>query len=108
MENGETIEQAAIRETREEAEADVELTSLYSVFSIPHISQVYIIYRASLVTSDFKAGHESLEVQLFRPDDIPWSRLAFRVMHETLQHYVDDRQNNGFRLHTGMILPVSP
>ena len=108
MENGETIEQAAIRETREEAEADVELTSLYSVFSIPHISQVYIIYRACLVTSDFKAGLESLEVQLFRPDDIPWEHLAFRVMHETLQRYIEDLHNNSFRLHTGIILPVHP
>jgi ADP-ribose pyrophosphatase YjhB (NUDIX family) len=108
MENGETIEQAAIRETREEAEADVELTSLYAMFSIPHISQVYIIFRACLLTSNFKPGHESLEVQLFRPEDIPWEALAFRVMHETLRHYIEDRQNNGFRLHTGMILPVLP
>lgn len=108
MENGETIEQAAIRETREEAEADVELTSLYSVFSIPHISQVYIIFRACLLTSDFKAGHESLEVQLFRPEDIPWEALAFRVIHRTLQHYIQDRQVDGFQLHTGKILPALP
>jgi ADP-ribose pyrophosphatase YjhB (NUDIX family) len=106
MENGETIEQAALRETREEAEADVELNSLYTVFSIPHISQVYIIFRGSLRSSDFKAGHESLEVQLFRPDEIPWETLAFRVISATLQHYVDDRQNDGFRLHTGLILPT--
>jgi ADP-ribose pyrophosphatase YjhB (NUDIX family) len=108
MENGETVEQAAIRETREEAEADVELTALYTVFSIPHISQVYIIFRASLLTLDFKAGHESLEVQLFRPEDIPWKTLAFRVIHETLQHYIEDRQLDSFRLHTGKILPVLP
>ena len=78
------------------------------MFSIPHISQVYIIFRACLLTSDFKPGQESLEVQLFRPEDIPWEALAFRVMHETLRHYIEDRQNNGFRLHTGMILPVLP
>jgi ADP-ribose pyrophosphatase YjhB (NUDIX family) len=108
MENGETVEQAAIRETREEAEADVELTSLYTVFSIPHISQVYIIFLASLCTLDFKAGHESLEVQLFRPEDIPWKTLAFRVIHQTLEHYIEDRQVNSFPLHTGKILPVLP
>ena len=106
MENGETIEQAALRETREEAEADVELTSLYTVFSIPHISQVYLIFRGSLRSADFKAGHESLEVQLFRPDEIPWETLAFRVISATLQHYVEDQQNDGFRLHTGLILPT--
>lgn len=108
MENGETIEQAAVRETLEEAEADVELTSLYAVFSIPHISQVYMMFRARLRSADFKAGHESLEVQLFRPEDIPWDTLAFRVISETLRHYIEDRQTDGFRLHTGMILPVLP
>jgi ADP-ribose pyrophosphatase YjhB (NUDIX family) len=95
MENGETIEQAAIRETLEEAEADVELTSLYAVFSIPHISQVYMIFRGRVRNPDFKAGHESLEVQLFRPEEIPWETLAFRVIHETLERYVQDR-HSGF------------
>lgn len=108
MENGETIEEAAVRETREEAEADVELTSLYTVFSIPHISQVYMMFRGRLRNTDFKAGHESLEVQLFRPEDIPWDTLAFRVISETLRHYVEDRQSDGFRLHTGRILPALP
>jgi hypothetical protein len=30
------------------------------------------------------------------------------VIHETLQHYIEDRQVDSFRLHTGKILPVLP
>ncbi|MCH7614507.1 MAG: NUDIX hydrolase, partial [Nitrospinae bacterium] len=41
MENDETIEDAAIRETKEEAQTIIELAGLYTVFSIPHVSQVY-------------------------------------------------------------------
>ena len=41
MENNETLTQAAARETLEEANARVEIGNLYTVYSLPHISQVY-------------------------------------------------------------------
>jgi ADP-ribose pyrophosphatase YjhB (NUDIX family) len=106
MENGESIEQAALRETEEEAHAVVDLTSLYAVFSIPHISQVYVIFRGALQAYDFKPGTESLEVELFQPADIPWENLAFPVIREALNCYTKDRTEGSFRLHTGCILPV--
>lgn len=105
METGETTEQAAARETLEEARADVEITSLYAVFSIPHISQVYIVFRGAIRTPEFGAGSESLEVQLIEPDKIPWESLAFRVIHESLRRYVQDRNEGSFRLHLGVIEP---
>src|SRR5205807_2557843 len=61
MEQGESAEQAAARETMEESQADVEITSLYAVFSLPHISQVYMIFRGAMRSSDHGAGSESLE-----------------------------------------------
>ena len=82
MEIGESTEEAAARETLEEARAEVEITSLYGVFSLPHVSQVYILFRGALRKPDFGAGSESLEVALFRPEEIPWDTLAFRVIHE--------------------------
>ena len=42
MENGETVEAGGARETMEEANASVENPNLYTVFSLPHISQVYM------------------------------------------------------------------
>ena len=103
MEKGESAEEAAARETREEAEADVEITSLYAVFSLPHISQVYLVFRGILRRSTFGAGSESLETRLFQPDKIPWDALAFPVIHETLSRYVVDRSHDSFRVRLGVI-----
>lgn len=87
MENKETTSEAALRETIEEANADVEITQLFALFNIPHISQVYIIYRARLLNLNFKPGIESLDVKLYSQQEIPWDSLAFPVIRETLEQY---------------------
>ncbi len=105
MEKGESVEQAAARETLEEAQADVDIMSLYAVFSLPHISQVYVVFRGTLRRPVFGVGNESLEVQLFHPDKIPWEALAFPVIHETLTRYVSDRGRGQFDVHYGIVAP---
>lgn len=106
MENKETLEQAAKRETWEEAKANVNQLSLYTVFSLPHISQVYIMFRASLGDLTFAPGYESLEVQLFTQDKIPWENLAFPVIHRTLTYYFQDRAKGEFALHLEQVVPA--
>jgi len=103
MENGETTEEAAVRETWEEAEARVQITALQSVFSIPHISQVYLMFRAALTTADYGCGAESLEVRLYRESDIPWGEIAFTVIGESLRRYYADRSRGHFAVHVGEI-----
>lgn len=105
MENRETTLQAAMRETREEANAEVEITELYALFNIPHISQVYLIFRARLLNLEFSPGAESLDVQLFREDQIPWEELAFPVVAETLKRYFNDRNKDDYQLQVGDIHP---
>jgi len=90
MELGESTEEAAARETLEEANARVTIQTLYSVFSLPHVDQVYIVYRAILQDLNFGPGEESLEVRLMPIEAIPWDQLAFPVIRETLQRYVED------------------
>jgi len=108
MENGETTEQAALRETWEEAGARIEIHGLYSLFSIPHISQVYMLFRGRLVDGQYRAGLESLECELFDANSLPWNRLAFPVVEETLRRYFQDRShNNGFPLQRGEIIKRS-
>jgi ADP-ribose pyrophosphatase YjhB (NUDIX family) len=77
MEHGETTEQGAMREAREEANVEIRIRDLLAVYSIPRIGQVQIMYRADMATPDFSAGVESLEVALFDWADIPWKELAF-------------------------------
>ncbi|MCH8686061.1 NUDIX hydrolase [Pedomonas mirosovicensis] len=85
MELNETAEEGARREAREEACADIRITGLLAVYSIPRISQVQLIYVAEL-TGGFAPGPESLEVRLFDWDDIPWDELAFPSVHWALRH----------------------
>ena len=98
MENGETVQQAAIRETLEEACARVDQLQLYSLFDLPHISQVYMLFRAELCDLDFAPGTESLEVRLFDEAQIPWQELAFPTIGRTLECYFEDRRRQHFPL----------
>lgn len=103
MENGETTTQAAARETREEANAEVEIGELYSLYSLPHINQVYLIFRSRLLKPEYSPGVESLETRLFNEADIPWESLAFPVVRQTLEDFFGDRRAGTFRLHQGEV-----
>ena len=89
LENGETVEAGAERETLEEAGARVKLVRLFSVYSLPHVSQIYLIFLAELEDLSFEPGEESLEVRLFAKEDIPWQEIAFRAIEFTLRQYFD-------------------
>ena len=87
MENGETVEQAARREAIEEANAQADEVQLFGVFSMPYISQVYLMFCGDLTDDPISAGPESLEVGLFSQEDIPWDELAFPVVGLSLELY---------------------
>ncbi len=111
LENGETLESGALRETLEEAGARVAVAALYAVISLPHISQVYMMFRARLLDLDFGPGPESLEARLFEEREIPWELLAFRTIGRTLRNYFLDRRLAAFRLHVSAIerrAPITP
>jgi ADP-ribose pyrophosphatase YjhB (NUDIX family) len=106
MELGETLQEGAARETLEEAGAQVEMGELYTLFNLPHINQVYLLFRSRLLELDFAPGTESLEVALFREQEVPWMDIAFPVIRETLWLYFRDRARGDFGLHTGDIVRV--
>ncbi len=87
LELHETPEEGAMREAWEEARARIAIDALLAVYSVPRISQVQLIYRATLAEPGFAAGPESLEVELFAWDDIPWSELAFPTVGWALDEY---------------------
>lgn len=108
MENGETVAQAASRETAEEACARVRDLQIYTLIDVPHINQVHVFYRAELIDLDFRAGEESLEVQLFEEAQIPWSELAFRTVARTLECYFADRRKQAFPVRSEAVQPFVP
>src|SRR5690554_4883813 len=79
MENAETTGEAAARETREEARAEV--------------------------AGAFAPGPESLEVALFEEEEIPWEELAFPTIERTLRHFYRDRRAGTCTLHISAITP---
>ena len=108
LENGETLEQGAFRETLEETNTEVEIKSLYAIFNIPQIAQVYMLYLADLLNNSFKSTNESLEVDLFEQENIPWDNLAFPFVKIALKKYFKDRKNGNFELETETIERPSP
>ena len=96
LELGETSAEGAVRETWEEACARAEIDGLYTVFNLPHISQIYMFFRAHLTVPEYRAGEETLEAGLFDESDIPWSELAFPVITRTLEHYFADRSSGDY------------
>jgi ADP-ribose pyrophosphatase YjhB (NUDIX family) len=103
MENGETTLQGAARETWEEARARVSNLELYRVFDVPYISQVYMFYRCDLERGEYGVGPESLETVLFTERDVPWERIAFPVVRETLEDYFADRVNGVYPVRVSAI-----
>ncbi|MEO7623475.1 MAG: NUDIX hydrolase [Gallionella sp.] len=101
MENGETIAEAATRETLEEANARIEIGDLYSIYSLPYINQVHVLFRAKLLALDFWPGPESLEVKLFSEAEIPWNEIAFRPVRFSMEHYFAERNLGKFSFHVG-------
>jgi len=104
MENEETTEEAAERETAEEAGARIELQGLFTLLNVPHVHQVHLFYRARLLDLDFEAGTESLEVKLFAEAEIPWDEIAFPTVSHTLKLFFNEfgahREGKPFGVHS--------
>lgn len=108
MENNETTAEAAARETDEEAGAQIELLDLYTMISVPHISQIHGFYRARLLSPEFNPGEETLEARLFGESEIPWDELAFRTVKQTLQHFFADRKSDHYPFRSFDIIGPPP
>ncbi len=108
MENGESTAAAARRETREEAGAHIIIDAPFALISIAHINQVHLFYRGRLATPEYSAGEESLEVELFAPQAIPWTELSFRSVTLCLERYLADRQEGYYTFHEEELAPAQP
>lgn len=96
MELGETVTDAARRETREEIRARVRLTRGPFIYSYGDAAVVTVVYEGTVVGRAPSAGVESLEVRSFRPEEIPWDELAFRSTYHALRDWVERRSGAKF------------
>ncbi len=99
LELDESSEQGAVRETLEEAGTEVELQGLYSVVNVRPVNQIYLLYRARLLSPQWQPGAETLEARLFSAEEVPWEHIAFRAVGETLRRYFGElRAGRGWSL----------
>ena len=105
LEIGETIEEGALRETREESGAIVIKPKLYTIFNAAHVGQITMLFLATMPTPSYSAGIESLHVQLFDEQSIPWKNLAFQTISRTLIYFFSDRKAQNFPIRMKQIPP---
>lgn len=96
MENAETLQDGALRETFEETGSKAEIVMPYTLFSLPHINQIHMFYLADLLDDNFGPTSESSKVELFTIDEILWDEIAFPTVERTLKYYIDDLKNDKF------------
>jgi ADP-ribose pyrophosphatase YjhB (NUDIX family) len=99
MELGESTADGALRETIEEAGADVEIGNLFTLLNVVRVGQVHLFYLARLRSPVFEPGPETIEARLFREHEIPWEEIAFRTSRETLRRFFEDRERGQFGIH---------
>lgn len=103
LENGESVQDGARRETREETRAEIVELEPYFLADLVPINQLYLMFRCRLAHPEFAATRESKEVRLFLEDEIPWDNIAFDVIRETLKRYFADRAAGVFPFHNEVV-----
>lgn len=101
MEMNETVEQGALREAKEETGLDLELGCLHSVYTTRKKNQVMLHFMAKVNDLNYQLNDETVEIQLFDFDSIPWDQLAFRSNTFAIQKYLDNLHSNQQEVHMG-------
>lgn len=96
LENGESVQDGAVRETLEETRAEVDIVGPYRMFNIVFVHQIYLMFLADLKDQAFGPTKESSEVRLFSAHEIPWDDIAFEVIRQTLKDFLADRKNRSY------------
>lgn len=92
MDRHETVQEAAVRETREEVNLVVRLTDLVGVYSYKTSIVVVVVYACEVIGGEIQLDSESDEARLFAESEIPWDQLAFPSTREALRDFFARRK----------------
>jgi ADP-ribose pyrophosphatase YjhB (NUDIX family) len=98
MENGEHIEEGALREANEEANLTLRSKGLLSVFTVPKINQVHMHFLTEVLDNNWNLTTETTDIQLFSEDEIPWDDIAFPSNLFTLNTYLENKKTNDWQV----------
>jgi ADP-ribose pyrophosphatase YjhB (NUDIX family) len=102
MECGETLEEAAARETFEETGVRLNARELrlHALSTLPEISEVYVGFVATLGDlADLACGAECSEVRFFGEAEVPWAELTYPDVGEYLRVYFRERREGEQAIH---------
>ena len=88
LEIDETVNEGAVRETLEETGLVVEPGEIVGLYSRPQAAIVVVAFEARIVGGSFRPNPEAIEIRPFRPEAIPWSRIAFKTSTWALRDWV--------------------
>jgi 8-oxo-dGTP diphosphatase len=92
---GEPVEEAVVRETREEAGLSVRVVRLLNVHSYRHSRTVVLSYITEYISGKLAAGDEELEARVFTGGEIPWEKIAFSSTRDAVREYLQlERHQN--------------
>jgi ADP-ribose pyrophosphatase YjhB (NUDIX family) len=88
VDRGETVQDAAVRETFEECRVRVALTGILDAYGSRGRDVVVVVYAAHVLAGAPAVGEECSEVAVFPPEALPWDELAFESTHAALRDFV--------------------
>ena len=91
VELGEQAETAAEREALEECGIEIEVEEIIGLYSYPHAAPAIAVYAARAVGGEPEPRDETLAVQSFARDELPWEKLAFPSTEQALKDYLKVR-----------------
>ena len=93
VDRGETVEEAAKREFFEETGLTTTIHSLLGNYSYPGEANIIIVYQSDITGGSIRPCHESMSIDEFKPEDIPWDRLAFDTTKNALKRYIEKNRS---------------